>query len=483
MFTERRALTALALGAFGIGIAEMTVTGLLGRIAGDLEVSAASVGTAISLYALGCVLGAPLITIAGARVPRHRLLLATLVLFIVGNTAALLAPGLLLFDAARFVAGVPHGAYLAVAAATAASLVPRERRGRATAFVGVGQTIASIVGVPVAIVVGQAVSWRAALALAVLAFVAAFAAVLRFVPPDARPAAVTPADVCPVLRATAADLAGARPAAVAPTSMIGAFPRSSERHEGRPDDQKGRARQRWARATVGGLRAPVAGVLGALRAPVAGGVGVLRSPDLWAGIAVAASGFAGLYCVLSFIAPITTEVAGLPAGVTPVVLMLYGAGMTVGALLGGRLADWDIGRTVPLAGVAAAVVLAGFATVMSAPWAPFAGAFGIGLVQLIMYPSLQLRVMDAAPGAPAVGAALNQSALNLANVIGTSIGGGIAAGGMGYAVNGYAGALVAAAGAGIAVLLRPRAGAGLGPRVDSQDLEAGTRSPSLAEAR
>ncbi|MFI5841286.1 MFS transporter [Catenuloplanes sp. NPDC051500] len=433
----RAALAALALGAFGIGVAEMTVTGLLGSIAADLNASAASLGTAISLYALGVVVGAPLITIAGARVPRHRLLLGTLVLFIVGNTAALLAPSLMLFDVARFVAGLPHGAYLALAAATAASLVTRERRGRATALVGVGQTVASILGVPLAIFLGQAVSWRASLALAVVIFVAAFAAVSAFVPSD------------PGLPAPARRSRQERSRETADTCRS-----SSNAERGRPAAARPQSPTGRAQGTVGRVWPSLAGR--SRRWGGAGTAGLLRSGDLWAGIAVAASGFAGLYCVLSFIAPITTDVAGLPAGATPIVLMLYGAGMTVGALIGGRLADWNVGRTVPLAGVAAGVVLAGFAGVMTMPWAPFAGAFGIGLVQLIMYPSLQLRLMDAAPGAPAVAAALNQSALNLANVVGTSIGGVVLAAGLGYPVNGYAGALVAVAGAGLAVLLRPR---------------------------
>ncbi|MDP9794655.1 DHA1 family inner membrane transport protein [Catenuloplanes nepalensis] len=421
------ALAALALGAFGIGIAEMTVTGLLGRVAGDLHASTAAVGSAISLYALGVVIGAPLITIAGARVPRHRLLLLTLVLFIAGNTAALLAPTLLLFSAARFVAGLPHGAYLALAAATAASLVARERRGRATAMVGIGQTIASILGVPLAIFLGQAVSWRAALALAVLVFVAAFAAVLTFVPHESD---------APVTGAPAAGAASV----TSPTGRRGA---------GTGTLAPGAAPSPGGTGTLVAGATPHAGMRAIQQA--------LRSPGLWAGFAVAASAFAGLYCVLSFIAPITTDVAGLSAGATPIVMMLYGAGMTVGAIAGGRAADWDVSRAVPLGGVAACLVLAGFAAVMSAPWAPFAGAFAIGLVQLIMFPSLQLRLMDAAPHAPAVAAALNQSAVNLANVIGTSAGGALLAAGLGYPVNGYAGALLAAAGAGLAVLLRPRA--------------------------
>ncbi|GAB7050984.1 hypothetical protein [Catenuloplanes indicus] len=85
-------------------------------------------------------------------------------------------------------------------------------------------------------------------------------------------------------------------------------------------------------------------------------------------------------------------------------------------------------------------------------------------MQLFMFASLQLRLMDVAPHAPAVAAALNQSAVNLANVIGTSAGGALLATGLGYPVNGYAGALLAAAGAGLAVLLRPSCAAPGRPR-------------------
>ncbi|WP_433216530.1 MFS transporter [Dactylosporangium sp. CS-047395] len=373
-----KALAALALGAFGIGIAEMAVTGLLGRIADGYGTTAASLGTAISLYALGVAVGAPLITILGARMPRRRLLLITVALFIAGNAAAALAPGESTFRLARVVAGLPHGAYLALATATAAALVERDRRGRAIARVGLGQTIASIAGVPVAILIGQAVSWRVALALAVVVFAAAFVAILRYVP--------------------------ARSAADDPGGAIGT---------------------------------------------------VLRAPGLWAGFVVAASGFAGVYCMLSFIAPITTDAAGLPAALTPLVLMVFGVGMTVGAVLGGRLADWDVARTVPLAGLVGCLVLAGFGSTVTAAWAPFAGAFGMGLVLQLLLPSLQLRVMDAAPGAPAVAAAMNQAAVNLANVIGTSVGGAVTAAGLSYTANGYAGACIAAIGVVLAVMLRP----------------------------
>ncbi|WP_305785401.1 MFS transporter [Symbioplanes lichenis] len=376
----RAALTALALGAFGIGIAEFAVTGLLPSIAAGFGSSEASVGTAISLYALGVVIGAPLITVAGARVPRQRLLLATVALFAVGNGAAVVAPSIVAFDAARFVAGLPHGAYLALSAATAASLVERERRGRATAFVAIGQTIASILGVPLAIGLGQAVSWRAALALAVVVFVVAFGAILRHVPSRPEPAAAGP------------------------------------------------------RATVRALRNPV----------------------LWSGFAITATAFAGIYCVFSYIAPITTQTAGLAAGAIPFVLMAFGVGLTLGAVAGGRLADWDVVRTVPLACLAGVVVLAGFAAVMSEPWAPFAGAFGLGLVLQLLLPSLQLRLMDAAPAVPAVAAAVNQAAISFANVLGTATGGALTAAGLGHASHGYTAAAVAAAAAVLSYLLRPR---------------------------
>ncbi|MDN2499969.1 MFS transporter, partial [Nocardia nova] len=117
-------MLALALGGFGIGTTEFVTMGLLPDIAADLHVSEPTGGHAVSAYALGVVVGAPVIAALCARMPRKRLLIALMIAFTVGNIASVLAPAFPALVAARFVAGLPHGAYFGVASLAAASLAP-----------------------------------------------------------------------------------------------------------------------------------------------------------------------------------------------------------------------------------------------------------------------------------------------------------------------------------------------------------------------
>jgi DHA1 family inner membrane transport protein len=164
----RLALLALALGGFGIGTTEFASMGLLPFVAEDFGASIPAVGRSISLYALGVVVGAPLITSLAARVERKTLLLALMVVFTVGNGLSAAAPSLEWLYVARFLSGLPHGAYFGVAAVVAASLVAPGRRGTAVARVMLGLTIANIVGVPAAAALGGALGWRTAYLLVVL---------------------------------------------------------------------------------------------------------------------------------------------------------------------------------------------------------------------------------------------------------------------------------------------------------------------------
>ena len=127
----RWAELALAIGGFGIGTGEFVMMGLLPDVAGNFSVSIPSAGHVISAYALGVVLGAPLISVAAARWSRHRLLLALMTFFAVGNFASAVAPGYASLIAIRFFAGLPHGAYFGVASLVAASLAPANERARA----------------------------------------------------------------------------------------------------------------------------------------------------------------------------------------------------------------------------------------------------------------------------------------------------------------------------------------------------------------
>ncbi|BDT94403.1 putative permease of the major facilitator superfamily protein [Nocardia sputorum] len=176
------AMLALALGGFGIGTTEFVTMGLLPDIASAVHVSEPTAGHAVSAYALGVVIGAPLIAALCARVPRKRLLVALMVAFTVGNAATVLAPSFGMLVLARFVSGLPHGAYFGVASLAAASLAPVGQRAKAVAAVMLGLSAANVVGVPAATWLGQHLGWRDAFVVVALIGVTTVAALLRFVP-------------------------------------------------------------------------------------------------------------------------------------------------------------------------------------------------------------------------------------------------------------------------------------------------------------
>ena len=171
-------LAALTLGGFAIGTSEFAGMGLMPNLVASLGVSEPQVGHLISAYALGVVVGAPLLAILGGALDRKTLLLALMGFYAAGNLASALAPAygsLMLF---RFIAGLPHGAYFGVAALTAVSISPPEVRGRAVSLVMLGLTLAILVGTPLATWVGQLASWRwvyAAVSVIALATVALIA--------------------------------------------------------------------------------------------------------------------------------------------------------------------------------------------------------------------------------------------------------------------------------------------------------------------
>ncbi|MEW1859892.1 MFS transporter [Streptomyces sp. NPDC088194] len=155
------AILALAVSAFGIGTTEFVMMGLLPNVAGDLGTSVPTAGYLVSAYALGVVVGAPLLTALGSRIPRKRMLLLLMGLFTVGNLASAVAPGYWTLLGGRFLAGLPHGAFFGVGAVVASRMVAEERRARAVAAMFLGLTVANIVGVPAATALGQHLGWRA----------------------------------------------------------------------------------------------------------------------------------------------------------------------------------------------------------------------------------------------------------------------------------------------------------------------------------
>lgn len=362
-------LAALALGGFAIGTTEFASMSLLPDFAASLGVDAPTAGHAISAYALGVVVGAPVIAVLAARLPRRIILVALMAVFAVGNLLSALAPSFGWMMAFRFFSGLPHGAYFGVAALVAASVSPPERRARSVAMVMIGLTVATIVGVPMANVVGQWIGWR--WGFVIVAGLAAMTATAVYVfAPRA------PAD-----------------AGASPLRELGAL---------------GRGR-------------------------------------VWLTLAIGAIGFGGMFCVYTYLASTMAEVTHAAPAALPVVLAVFGAGMTVGTLV----CAWAADRAqIPAIGgvlLWSAAALALYPMATGSLWTLIPVVFligcggGLGAV-------LQTRLMDVAGDAQTLAAALNHSAFNFANALGPWLGGLAIAAGYGWASTGYVGAALALGG-------------------------------------
>ncbi|MFC3964667.1 MFS transporter [Nocardia jiangsuensis] len=364
------AVLAMALGGFGIGTTEFVTMGLLPDIAGAMNVSEPTAGHAVSAYALGVVIGAPVIAAAFARVPRKKLLVGLMVAFTIGNLATVLAPSYGPLVAARFVAGLPHGAYFGVASLAAASLAPAGQRAKAVAAVMLGLSVANVVGVPAATWLGQAFGWRSAFVVVAVIGLATVAALLRFVPPL--------------------------------TGIVTTNPLTE--------------------------------------------LSALRRPQVLLTLAVGAIGFGGMFAVYTYVATTLTDVAGLGAGLVPLVLALFGVGMVIGNIAGGFLADRGVDRSIFLGMIAMVVILAGFVAAAHNPVTAAIGALLVGASGAALAPGLQTRLMDVAADAQTLAAALNHAALNIANAAGAWLGGLVIAAGYGYTAPAAVGAALAISG-------------------------------------
>lgn len=371
----RPALLALALGGFSIGTTEFATMGLLPQIATGLGVSIPSAGHVITAYAVGVVVGAPLLTALAARVDRRVLLIGLMIAFTAGNLLSAFAPTLGWLVVARFVGGLPHGAFFGVGAVMGTAVVGQERRGRAVATMMAGLTVANVVGVPLSTVVGQNVSWQAAFGLVGVLGLVTLGALWRWAP------------------------------------SLPAHPDVTVRSE----------------------------------------VRALRNSQVWIAFAAGAVGFGGMFAVYSYVAPLVTEVSGLPVAAVPVVLGLFGLGMTVGTLIGGRMVDRSVLRAVHVGFVGTAAVLVLVAVTGRYAVPAVASVVALGVVSQILGLALQTRLMDVAPAAPSLGAALCHSALNIGNAAGAFLGGVVIAAGYGYLAPAWVGVALALLGLAVVV--------------------------------
>ncbi|NGO81721.1 MFS transporter [Streptomyces sp. YC504] len=184
------ALLALAIGAFGIGTTEFVIMGLLPEVAADFDVSIPLAGYLVTGYALGVVLGAPLMTALGTKISRKRMLMLLMGLFIVGNVLSALAPAFGIMLAGRVVASLAHGAFFGIGSVVAAELVAPEKKAGAIAMMFTGLTVANVVGVPLGTLVGQSLGWRVTFGIVAVLGVVGLLGVARLVPDLPKPEGV-----------------------------------------------------------------------------------------------------------------------------------------------------------------------------------------------------------------------------------------------------------------------------------------------------
>ena len=254
---------AMAVGAFAIGTGEFAIMGLMPDIARNLNLSEPQVGHAISAYALGVMVGAPLLAILGAKLLRKHMLLLLMGLYALGNLATAFTPTFGSLVAFRFISGLPHGAYFGIAAVVASSMVPNHKRAGAVARVMMGLTLAMLLGNPIATFLGQYLGWRSAFALVSVIALLTIALVWQFVP---------------------------------------------HRH----DEQRSDPRKE--------LRA-------------------FTKPQVWMALSIGAIGFAGMFCVFSYLAPTMLEVTKVSPQWIPFGLAAFGVGGIIGNIAGGKLFD------------------------------------------------------------------------------------------------------------------------------------------------
>ncbi len=357
------------MGGFAIGTTEFASMSLLPYFSVGLGIDAPTAGHVISAYALGVVVGAPVIAVLAARVARRTLLIALMSVFAVANVMSALAPSyewMLLF---RFLSGLPHGAYFGIASLVAASAVPPNQRAQAVARTMLGLTVATIIGVPMANWIGLMLGWRWGFGVVGLLALLTVMLVRKHVPHDQPPKSASP------------------------------------------------------------LRE----------------LGALKRRQVWLTLGIGAIGFGGLFAVYTYVASTLIEVTHVSNQFVPLVLCMFGLGMTAGTLVAGWLADRAVMPTVGGILLWSAAALALFPLAASNIFAIsivvflIGGGGGLGTV-------LQTRLMEVAGDAQTLAAALNHSAFNAANALGPFLGGLAIAAGWGWTSTGWVGCGLALAG-------------------------------------
>ncbi|MDN3582166.1 MFS transporter [Mucilaginibacter flavus] len=377
----KKNLIPLTLGGLGIGTTEFVMMGLLPDIAKDFNVSIPVAGHLISAYALGVVIGAPLLVAISSSYPPKKILIALMVMFTAFNAFSAFAPDDNALFIARLLSGLPHGAFFGVGSVVASRLAEKGKQAQAISVMFAGLTIANLLSVPLGTYIGHHYSWRYTFAL--IAFIGLMA--LLFI-------------------------------------------------------------QLWLPAL------PVS-----RQGDIKSEMGFFKTREAWLILLTTAIGTGGLFCWISYIAPLMTDVGHFSKNSVPLILIVAGLGMVIGNILGGKLADWVAPvKACLILLISMAVALVTIYFVSGNQVLSIIMTFITGALSMAIGSPIQILMIRTAKGAEMLGAAATQAAFNTGNALGALLGGLPIAVGYGFTSPELVGVAMAITGALFAVALLKR---------------------------
>ncbi|MFI8852431.1 Cmx/CmrA family chloramphenicol efflux MFS transporter [Streptomyces sp. NPDC053499] len=371
-------LYVLALAVFAQGTSEFMLSGLVPDLAAELGVSVSAAGSLTSAFAVGMIVGAPLMAVLSRRWNRRRALLGFLCAFVLVHAVGAVTTSFTVLVAMRVAGALANAGFLAVALTAAAGMVPPDAKGRATSVLLGGVTLACVAGVPAGALLGQAWGWRSAFWAVALVSLPALLALLRSLP--------GPQDARARARAQAR--------------------RQHPREQARHTDP-----------------APV-GVRGELSA--------LRAPRLLVTLLLGALVNGATFCTFTYLAPLITDVAGFPDGWVPVLLALFGLGSFLGVTAAGRVADSHPLRLLTVGGSALLGGWVLFALTADNQIAAVLLVLVQGTLSFAVGSTLISQALYAATGAPTLSGGYATAALNVGAALGPWAGGVALSAGLGY---------------------------------------------------
>ena len=336
------------LGGFAIGTTEFVMMGILPDIARSLGITIPQAGHLISAYALGVVVGAPLLVMLAHRFAPKVILMALMLMFTVFNGLCIFAPSYESLFVFRFLSGLPHGAFFGVGAVVASRLADEGKAAQAVSMMFFGLTIANMLGVPLGTYLGHGISWRYTFVLVAIAGLATWMALRLWMPA-------------------------------------------------------------LAKDNPHSLRTQLA---------------FFKNREAWLIMFATAIGTGGCFCWISYIAPLVTEVSGFAPSSVPYMMALAGAGMCVGAIVGGKLADrYSPAKTTMALLFAMACSLLSVYVLAEYRVGVLVTTFITGALTMAVAPSIQMLMVQTAKGAETLASSVLQACFNIGNALGAFLGG------------------------------------------------------------